>query len=89
VANAGVDVEFEAKNVYLVLSSEDGSPRTVQVELDGKPIPTTSAGADVHNGAVTVTAQRLYGLVSLSGDQQHRLTLHFTPGVSGYAFTFG
>jgi len=89
VANAGVDVEFEAKNVYLVLSSEGGSPRNVRVELDGKPIPTTDAGVDVQNGAVTVTSQRLYALVSLPGDQQHRLTLHLTPGVSGYAFTFG
>jgi cytochrome c biogenesis protein CcdA/thiol-disulfide isomerase/thioredoxin len=89
VSGAGVDVEFEAKNVYLVLSSDGGSPRTVQVELDGKPISTGDAGADVHGGAVTVTSQRLYALVSLSGDQQHRLTLRFAPGVSGYAFTFG
>jgi cytochrome c biogenesis protein CcdA/thiol-disulfide isomerase/thioredoxin len=89
VSSAGVDVTFEAKNVYLVLSSEDGSPRNVQVELDGKPISTADGGADAHGGAVTVTSQRLYSLVSLPGDQQHRLTLHFAPGISGYAFTFG
>jgi cytochrome c biogenesis protein CcdA/thiol-disulfide isomerase/thioredoxin len=89
VTNAGVEVEFEAKNVYLVLSSRGGSPRKVQVELDGKPISIGDAGADVHEGTVTVTSQRLYGLVSLSGDQPHRLKLHFAPGVSGYAFTFG
>jgi cytochrome c biogenesis protein CcdA/thiol-disulfide isomerase/thioredoxin len=89
VSVAAVDAEFEAKNVYLVLSSGGESPRTVQVELDGKTISSTDAGADVHRGAVTVTSQRLYSLVSLSGDQQHRLTLRFAPGVSGYAFTFG
>jgi hypothetical protein len=90
VSNAGVDAEFEAKNVYLVLSSQGEAPRKVQVLLDGKPISKSDAGADVHDGAVvTVTGQRLYSLVSLSGDQQHRLALRFAPGVSGYAFTFG
>jgi cytochrome c biogenesis protein CcdA/thiol-disulfide isomerase/thioredoxin len=89
VSNAGVDMEFEAKNVYLVLSSEGERPRKVQVLLDGKPIPNSVAGADVHNGALTVTNERLYSLVSLRGDQQHRLSLRFAPGVSGYAFTFG
>ena len=42
-------MEFEAKNVYLVLSS-GGKPRQVQVLLDGKPIPAADAGADVHGG---------------------------------------
>ncbi len=59
------------------------------VLLDGHPISATDAGADVHNGVVTVRRQRLYGLVSLRSDQQHRLSLRFTPGVTGYAFTFG
>jgi cytochrome c biogenesis protein CcdA/thiol-disulfide isomerase/thioredoxin len=89
VAGAGVDVEFEAKNVYLVLSSEGDRARGVQVLLDGKPIPSKSAGVDIHKGVVTVTSQRLYSLVSLPRDQQHRLGLRFAPGVSGYAFTFG
>jgi thiol-disulfide isomerase/thioredoxin len=89
VSSAGVDVEFEAKNVYLVLSSAGGTPRPVQVLLDGKPISTRAAGADVHGGVVTVRGQRLYTLVSLPRDERHRLGLRFAPGVSGYAFTFG
>jgi hypothetical protein len=89
VSNAGIDMEFEAKNVYLVLSSEGERPRQVRVLLDGKPIPNKLAGADVHDGVLTVRNQRLYSLVSLSGDQQHRLSLRFAPGVTGYAFTFG
>ncbi len=72
-----------------MLSSEGERPRQVQVLLDGKPIPNGLAGADVHNGALTVTGERLYSLVSLPKDQQHRLSLRFAPGVSGYAFTFG
>ena len=85
----GIDLQFEAKNVYLVLNSAGETPREVQVLLDGRPISAKDAGADVHNGAVTVTGQRLYSLVSLPADQEHRLGLRFAPGVTGYAFTFG
>jgi cytochrome c biogenesis protein CcdA/thiol-disulfide isomerase/thioredoxin len=89
VANAGIDVEFEAKNVYLVLSSAGGSSRQVQVLLDGRPISAADAGSDVHDGLVTVKGERLYTLVSLPHDERHRLSLRFAPGVTGYAFTFG
>ncbi|MGH2879196.1 MAG: cytochrome c biogenesis protein DipZ [Solirubrobacteraceae bacterium] len=89
LSGAGVDAEFKAKNVYLVLSSQGEAPRTVQVLLDGRPIEARDAGADVQNGVVTVRAQRLYSLVSLPADAQRRLSLRFSPGVSGYAFTFG
>ena len=89
VSGAGIDTEFEAKNVYLVLSSAGEKPRQIRVLLDGKPIPNELAGADVHNGVLTVRDERLYSLVSLPGDQRHRLSLRLAPGVSGYAFTFG
>lgn len=89
VADAGVEVELEAKNVYLVLSSPGERPLPVTVLLDGRPIAAADAGADVHGGVVTVRRQRLYTLVSLPRDEQHRLTLRFAPGVTGYAFTFG
>jgi cytochrome c biogenesis protein CcdA/thiol-disulfide isomerase/thioredoxin len=88
-ANAGIDAEVQAKNVYLVLSSAGKQPRHVEVLLDGKPIPAADAGADVHNGLVTVTGERLYTLVSLPRDERHRLSLRFAPGVTGYSFTFG
>ena len=89
VAGAGVEVDFEAKNVYLVLSSPGERPLPVRVLLDGHPIAAADAGADVHGGVVTVRRQRLYTLVSLPRDEQHLLTLRFAPGVTGYAFTFG
>src|SRR5271154_951301 len=89
VANAGIDAEFDAKHVYLVLSSPGERPLPVQVLLDGRPIPARYAGSDVHNGVVTVRRQRLYTLVSLPRDEQHRLSLRLAPGVTGYAFTFG
>jgi cytochrome c biogenesis protein CcdA/thiol-disulfide isomerase/thioredoxin len=89
ISGAGIEVRFQAKNVYLVLSSPGERPLPVQVLLDGRPIPVTEAGADVHGGVATVRGQRLYTLVSLPRDEQHRLTLRFAPGVTGYAFTFG
>ena len=70
-------------------SARRGRPRHVQVLLDGKPIPAKLAGADVRGGAATIRAQRLYRLVDLPAVSQHRLTLRFDPGISGYAFTFG
>ncbi len=89
VSNAGIDLEFDAEHVYLVLSSPGERPLPVQVLLDGRPIPAAEAGADVHDGVVTVRRQRLYSLVSLHGDQRRHLSLRFAPGVTAYAFTFG
>jgi cytochrome c biogenesis protein CcdA/thiol-disulfide isomerase/thioredoxin len=89
ISGAGIDMEFYAKNVYLVLSSPDERPLPVQVLLDGHPIPAADAGADVHDSAVTVRRQRLYWLVSLKHDERHHLSLRFADGVTGYAFTFG
>jgi cytochrome c biogenesis protein CcdA/thiol-disulfide isomerase/thioredoxin len=89
ISGAGIDVQFQAKNVYLVLSSASGRPRRVQVLLDGRPISARQAGADVHGSVVTVRRQRLYTLVALRHDERRRLSLRFASGVSGYAFTFG
>src|SRR5438105_132830 len=89
IAGAGIDAEFQAQHVYLVLSSEGDRPRQVRVLLDGRPLSAADAGADVHAGAATVIRQRLYTLVSLRHNERHRLGLRFAPGISGYAFTFG
>ncbi|HEY2181711.1 MAG TPA: cytochrome c biogenesis protein CcdA [Solirubrobacteraceae bacterium] len=89
IANAGIDVEFQAQHVYLVLSSEGERPRSVRVLLDGRPIDAAAAGSDVRGARVTVRGQRLYTLVSLPRTGRHRLALRLPPGVTGYAFTFG
>jgi hypothetical protein len=89
VADATIDAEVQAKNVYLVLSSAGGRARPVQVLLDGRPVSARQAGADVRDGRATVRGQRLYTLVSLPRNERHRLTLRVAPGVSGFAFTFG
>ncbi|MEA2217334.1 MAG: hypothetical protein QOK19_2895 [Solirubrobacteraceae bacterium] len=89
VASAGIDVEFEARHVYLVLSSPHERPLPVQVLLDGRPIKASEAGADVRGGVATVRRQRLYSLVSLPRERRGHLSLRLAPGLSAYAFTFG
>ncbi|HEY2335366.1 MAG TPA: cytochrome c biogenesis protein DipZ [Solirubrobacterales bacterium] len=83
-----LDLNFGARRVYLVLGSP-GHPRTMRVLLDGHPISSADAGADVHNGVVRITDQRLYNLVNLPRVEDHVLTLVPEAGVTGYAFTFG
>jgi cytochrome c biogenesis protein CcdA/thiol-disulfide isomerase/thioredoxin len=83
-----LDLRFGARRVYLVLGSP-GRSRRVRVLLDGRPIPNRLAGADVHDGVVTVTGQRLYDLVNLPKVEEGLLRLIPERGVTGYAFTFG
>lgn len=66
---------FQAKNVYLVL----GGNGRVQVLVNGKPERV------VHVSGLS----RLYTLISGSKIRHGILELRFTPGISGYAFTFG
>lgn len=90
--DATLTYNFTASNVYLVLRpSSDKNPSQVKVLIDNKPVDATNAGADVQNGMVTVPTDRLYHLVDLHGKtESHLLKLEFlTPGIQGFAFTFG
>ncbi|HEX8689137.1 MAG TPA: cytochrome c biogenesis protein DipZ [Solirubrobacterales bacterium] len=89
VRRSRLHLVFGARRVFLVLGSRGGTPRSVRVMLDGKPIAAQRAGRDVRGGRVTVRRQRLYRLVELPRAERHLLTLDFAPGISGYAFTFG
>ena len=88
-SGATITGRFQAAHVYLVMTSKGNTPRRVRVLLDGKPITRAQAGADVHDGVVTVTGQRLYSLVSSSADEMATVTLQVPRGVSAYDFTFG
>ncbi len=85
---ASLRLAFGARRVYNVLGSERG-PRRMRVFLDGRPISAADAGADVHNGVVTISTQRLYDLVDLPKVEHHVLELRPESGIMGYAFTFG
>jgi len=86
---ARIDATFQARKVYLVLSSAGGRSRPVRVLIDGRRAGSGTAGADAPGGRTLVSGQRLYELVALRAPGRHRLTLEVPSGVSGYAFTFG
>jgi len=91
--NSVLTYHFSANKVYIILrpGKNPSNTATVKVLLDGKPIEPTVAGADVHNGIITIDTDRLYGIVDLKGNiGDHILKLEFqTPGVEAYTFTFG
>jgi len=86
---AVIDGTVQAAKVYLVLTSAGNVPRQARILLDGRPLADAHAGADVKNGVVTVTGQRLYSLISFPDAQQFTFTVQLPPGVSAYDFTFG
>jgi cytochrome c biogenesis protein CcdA/thiol-disulfide isomerase/thioredoxin len=86
---AGIDLNFGARRVYMVLGPSGGHPGRMEVLLDGRPIPAADAGADVHGAGVEIASQRLYELVDLPRVEHHVLTLRPAAGVMGYSFTFG
>ncbi len=88
-SGASISGAVQAAKVYLVLTSAGNVPRQGRVLLDGQPIPNAHAGADVKNGLLTVTGERLYSLVSFPTAQQFTFTVQLPPGVSAYDFTFG
>jgi cytochrome c biogenesis protein CcdA/thiol-disulfide isomerase/thioredoxin len=88
-SGASISGAVQAAKVYLVLTSNGNVPRQGRVLLDGQPIPNAHAGADVKNGLLTVTGERLYSLVAFPTAQQFTFTVQLPPGVSAYDFTFG
>jgi len=72
--SASVRLQYRARNVYLVLTGTG----SVRVLVDGKPERT-----------VRVSGDRLYTLVEREEIGDHLLELRFSPGLAGYAFTFG
>jgi cytochrome c biogenesis protein CcdA/thiol-disulfide isomerase/thioredoxin len=88
-SGASITGTVQAAKVYLVLTSKGNVPRQARILLDGQPLPSAHAGADVKNGVVTVTGQRLYSLISFPNAEQFTFTVQLPPGVSAYDFTFG
>lgn len=76
---------YYAKDVHIVAASK----ADLQILLDDKPITTGDAGADVQDGMVHVSENRLYNLVSSNAAGQHTLTIIAQPGFEIYTFTFG
>jgi thiol-disulfide isomerase/thioredoxin len=85
---------YTAASVNLVVRPAGGSPVTLRVLLDGKPVPAAQAGSDITfapDGAsiVTVDTARMYNLVRNSGANPRELKLvPQGPGLVLYTFTF-
>ena len=74
-SNARLRLQFQARDAYLVLA---GSGQ-VRAFVDGRPTRTV----------VVSGTPRLYTIARFSGVTRGLLELHFSPGLEGYAFTFG
>ena len=72
---ARMQLHFRAKDIYLVLEGEG----SVQVLVDERRVRTVAVSG----------LPRLYTLTRFSQYRQGMLELRFSPGVAGYAFTFG
>jgi hypothetical protein len=88
--DGGIAFRFHARDVNLVLQSQDGSI-PFRVLVDGEP-PGDAQGGDVdEQGNGTLAQPRLYQLVRQRGPITDRLfeITFLEPGVEAYAFTFG
>lgn len=81
---------YMAADVNLVLHPPlTGGPATMRVLLDGVPVTSEAAGADVNDGVVTVDTPRMYGLIRGDDVVRRELTLETdSDGLSAFAFTF-
>lgn len=85
-AGAKLHLNFEAKEVYLVMRTS-GEPAKVKVFIDNE---IQYFGEDNNEGIVTVEQDRLYRLINLPTPGRHLLRLEFEDNnIQLFAFTFG
>lgn len=86
--NTAVSLKFKARNLNIVAGAQN--PVRLSITIDGEPIPSDMAGADVSNGTVTVSEQRLYSLVEAEDYDWKEISIHVQQsGFMLYTFTFG
>jgi cytochrome c biogenesis protein CcdA/thiol-disulfide isomerase/thioredoxin len=90
-SNATMLYNFNANKVFMVLKKGDAVNGQISIMLDGKPVTVADSGADVKNGVITVSEDRLYEIIDLNSKNENRtLELQFlTPGIEAFTFTFG
>ena len=91
--NASLLVEYQAGQVNCVMGTVDERPRSIEVLLDGKPVPEKDWGTDMAlidgNTVITVDCYRMFQLLSHSDFEQHQLSLRvMQSGLRAYALTF-
>jgi len=78
---------FYATNVFMVAAAPDVA--SVELTLDGKPVPKNAQGSEAIGGTAHVSRSDLYPLVALPGAGTHELALQAEKGFRLYTFTFG
>ena len=87
-ASAKIVYKYQAKNVYFVSSSKNGTK--AHVLIDGKPM-LNSVGTDVvADGSITIQDNKLYHLISGKDYAPHTIEIDIDGGgLDAYTFTFG
>jgi cytochrome c biogenesis protein CcdA/thiol-disulfide isomerase/thioredoxin len=86
-----IQYHYASSDVYFVAGTKDGTPVTVDVYRDGKPVGQF-AGDDVNpaTSAMTVSGDRLYRIIHDPTPGEHTLELRIHgAGLRAYTFTFG
>jgi thiol-disulfide isomerase/thioredoxin len=78
-----------AEDAFFVAASGTGGPVSVQLMLNGKPVPAAARGDDASDGVVHVNRSDLYSLLRLPESNTVVLTLVAEKGFRLYTFTFG
>ncbi len=95
LATEYLSLKYSAFEINIVMGALDDRETTVDVVIDGKPIPATMIGSDVviDDGGKThihVASHRLYSIIR--ADHYHNATIKIcvrSAGLRMYAFTFG
>ena len=86
-AGGKLELNFYARDVYLVMAADSPVPATVTLAVVSGAMPTEDVAAD---GSMTIGAARLYHLVHLPAPARGIVTITFNAsGARSYAFTFG
>src|SRR3989344_1860140 len=83
-------LNFDSKDVFLVMKPKDKASGQIRVLLDGKIVSEQFAGGDVIDGKVKVDFAKYYRLIKLPVQGKHLLKLEFLDSNTEVsAFTFG
>jgi thiol-disulfide isomerase/thioredoxin len=88
-ADASLRINFQARNVYIVMGTRSARPIRVKVLLNGQPL-VSNQGTDVSQGSVWVDKDSIYEVIKLPKSEHGILQIcPNEPGLEVYTFTFG
>ncbi|MEO8400664.1 MAG: thioredoxin family protein [Gammaproteobacteria bacterium] len=88
-SNSALKIHFNARKVFIVMGSSTNKSIQVKLLLNGEQV-VVGKGKDVMNSSITVDKHRLYEVLALPRSSSGILQMiSSSPGLEGYAFTFG